>query len=570
MIYINSITLRNFRSFGNIPCTFELTKHQTTFITGENGAGKSTAIPHAIIFGLFGKNADPKDKKAALVNSMNNKDCVVTVHLTAKGKEVKVVRGIKPNIFEIWVDGKLLPTEAKKGEHQKYIEELIGYTFSVFCNNISLTLAMFKPFISLTASDRRETVDKYLDLTLFPFYVERVKSDIKQVKLDIGQNEIKQLNNTSKIDGSIRVIESIQQQVQRAATTKELVLDQTRMELSDYQSTVRASEDTLRLSKMRLPPFDGVRENQAKLLDLRAAFTARINDIIARGKKYMEYGDVCPTCKGSITTEAKEIYIKDINAEKLLFTSNLEKINTLIAAGQVTIDEWQKGTDQIQVHENKLSLDKNNVVNKQRELDALILEMSKPDLDFEKSFKDEEDLQANLKTITDELVSEFNQLSEQLDIYTKTLEMFGDKGVKTVIIKQYIPLFNKKVNEYLENMNLFINFEMSSDFKVEFKAPDRRGQVMASLSSGQQRRIDIAIILAWRYISQIKNSNNMNILILDEVLNPLDHAGHEIFIEMFKKSFPDINLFVTSQNEHFAQFFDNTLEFQLVGGFTKF
>jgi len=566
---LKKVTLRNFRSFGNIPYTFDIDEYQSTFLHGENGAGKSTSLPHSIVYCLFNKTIEQKDKLSSLINSMNKNNCVVTVEFTAKGKYIKVTRGMKPSIFEIEIDGKVLPVEATKGEHQAVLESYIGCNFSVFCNNIILTLAQFKPFIGMSVGERRETVEQFLDLTLFPLYIDKIKADIKTKKLkqEMISKSISEIQY--KINASKQIVESFNGQLREASSSKEFYLDELREQYDELKAPYNELEQQKTLLLMSESKYDNVHVEYERTLNLKSGFEAKINELKSQATKYSKLKGVCVHCESVIDESITKKKVQELYDKAKVFSENLDKIKLLLDDAKKKVDEKNLFHEKI----SSLNSDLKDIENQRLTLESSIkrtIDELKKDSEplKEKIFIEEnkiKDLQKELMDVNDEL----DDCENNISTYAEALDMFSDKGIKRSIIKKYIPMLNNKVNEYLNAMGLYLNFKMDADFKVDFSSPDRNGQTANSLSSGQKRRVDLAVLLAWRHIAELKNSVKTNFLMLDEILNPLDIHGHETVIKMFKECFPEIRLFVTSQHQEFKDLFNNNIEFSLVGGFTK-
>jgi DNA repair exonuclease SbcCD ATPase subunit len=566
MIQFSKVRYKNFLSTGNYFTEINLNTNPTTLIIGENGAGKSTFLD-AITFGLFGKPFR-NINKPQLVNSINDKDCVVEVEFSIASKQYKIVRGIKPNQFEIYCDGVLLNQDAKAKDYQDQLEKLIlKMNYKSFTQIVILGSTNFTPFMQLSAADRRSVIEDLLDIQIFSAMNVVVKNKLNSYKSEAAQLKIQIDATKGKIELHKKHLDELKRNTKDIvdAKKKEVTENNTALETLATESTAKDSQiDALLL---QISDEDASNKKFTKLNQ----FEAKIEGNIQKLEKDIEFYSVnstCPTCDQAINNKEEKVHscnskITELGdgLKKLKDESNavLQRINTIKAT-----QKELKSLEQDLVRINTSSKQIRNYIKK---LEAEIDEIeNKPAMSNE--FK------AQSKTLLNELQTQNDKrkaASEAITNYDIISQLLKDGGIKSKIIKQYIPIINKLVNKYLASMDFFVNFNLDEEFKESIKSRHRDDFSYENFSEGEKKRIDLALLFTWRAVAKMKNSANTNLLIFDEVFDgSLDTNGTEEFLKLINMFNDGTNIFVIShKGDVLADKFKHTIKFGKVKNFSQ-
>ena len=566
MIQFSKVRYKNFLSTGNYFTEINLNTNPTTLIIGENGAGKSTFLD-AITFGLFGKPFR-NINKPQLVNSINDKDCVVEVEFSIASKQYKIVRGIKPNQFEIYCDGVLLNQDAKAKDYQDQLEKLIlKMNYKSFTQIVILGSTNFTPFMQLSAADRRSVIEDLLDIQIFSAMNVVVKNKLNSNKSEAAQLKIQIDATKGKIELHKKHLDELKRNTKDIvdAKKKEVTENNTALETLATESTAKDSQiDALLL---QISDEDASNKKFTKLNQ----FEAKIEGNIQKLEKDIEFYSVnstCPTCDQAINNKEEKVHscnskITELGdgLKKLKDESNavLQRINTIKAT-----QKELKSLEQDLVRINTSSKQIRNYIKK---LEAEIDEIeNKPAMSNE--FK------AQSKTLLNELQTQNDKrkaASEAITNYDIISQLLKDGGIKSKIIKQYIPIINKLVNKYLASMDFFVNFNLDEEFKESIKSRHRDDFSYENFSEGEKKRIDLALLFTWRAVAKMKNSANTNLLIFDEVFDgSLDTNGTEEFLKLINMFNDGTNIFVIShKGDVLADKFKHTIKFGKVKNFSQ-
>ena len=566
MIQFSKVRYKNFLSTGNYFTEISLNTNPTTLIIGENGAGKSTFLD-AITFGLFGKPFR-NINKPQLVNSINDKDCVVEVEFSIASKQYKIVRGIKPNQFEIYCDGVLLNQDAKAKDYQDQLEKLIlKMNYKSFTQIVILGSTNFTPFMQLSAADRRSVIEDLLDIQIFSAMNVVVKNKLNSYKSEAAQLKIQIDATKGKIELHKKHLDELKRNTKDIvdAKKKEVTENNTALETLATESTAKDSQiDALLL---QISDEDASNKKFTKLNQ----FEAKIEGNIQKLEKDIEFYSVnstCPTCDQAINNKEEKVHscnskITELGdgLKKLKDESNavLQRINTIKAT-----QKELKSLEQDLVRINTSSKQIRNYIKK---LEAEIDEIeNKPAMSNE--FK------AQSKTLLNELQTQNDKrkaASEAITNYDIISQLLKDGGIKSKIIKQYIPIINKLVNKYLASMDFFVNFNLDEEFKESIKSRHRDDFSYENFSEGEKKRIDLALLFTWRAVAKMKNSANTNLLIFDEVFDgSLDTNGTEEFLKLINMFNDGTNIFVIShKGDVLADKFKHTIKFGKVKNFSQ-
>ena len=567
MILFEKIRWKNFLSTGNQYTEISFTEHPTNLIIGTNGAGKSTLLD-ALTFSLFGKPFR-KINKPQLVNTVNEKDCNVEVEFSIGNTKWKVVRGIKPNIFEIFRDDNALNQSAAALDQQKWFEQnVIKMNYKSFTQIVILGSSTFVPFMQLTATNRRDVIEDLLDIRIFSSMNNLMKDKIREVKDQIKVLDLKKESLIDKVKMQENFIEEIESRGKENIKSKEVRISELLIEENNLMNdNAYIEEDVFKLTK-EIEGLDSAKEKLRTLGNLKGKISNKVSTI-TKEHKFFTQNTVCPTCNQDIEETFRINRIKDaqdkakelqsgykeleqaINKEEereRQFTALSKEITTLthgISQNNIKIAGCQR---QVRDLESEIQRVTDNLANRNTEHEKLT------------TFKD------NLKTTYDELA----QRKDTINYYDFSYSLLKDGGVKTKIIKKYLPLINQQVNRYLQLMDFYINFSLDEEFNETVQSPIHEDFSYSSFSEGEKMRIDLALLFTWREVARMKNSVNTNLLIMDEVFDSsLDGFGTEEFLKIIRFVIKDANIFVISHKESLHDKFADVIRFDKVKGFSR-
>ena len=564
MITFKKIRWKNFLSTGNQWTEVLLDEHKNTMIIGTNGAGKSTILD-ALTFSLFNKPFR-KINKPQLVNSVNEKDCRVEVEFDIKNKEYKIVRGLKPAKFEIWIDGEIQDQDASAVDQQKKLEQnILKLNFKSFTQIVILGSSTFVPFMQLPTAHRREVIEDLLDIKIFSSMNVLIKDKIRSIREETRTLELKRDSLKDKLKMQREFIEQIEQSSKNDIKEKKEQIKSIAEEANKYIITnTRLVEEIDDLERVNVWTPDTLK----KLTSLRTKIQTK-RETVNEETVFFNDHSVCPTCTQSIEEEFRLNRIGTLNA-------SIEKLNE----GLIDLDSKIKEEEKRESQYNELS----------KEVTSLNNEVSQNTVRVSGLQRQCRNLESEIQRITDQLANrnseheKLNDFNETLqgvyeDLATKTesvqnhdfaYSLLKDGGVKTKIIKQYLPLINKQVNRYLQLMDFFINFQLDEEFNESVQSPIHDNFSYASFSEGEKMRIDLALLFTWREVAAFKNSVSTNLLIMDEVFDSsLDGLGTEEFLKIIRYVISNANVFIISHKESLFDKFENVLRFEKVKGFSR-
>ena len=565
MIVFEKIRWKNFLSTGNNFTEIAITNSQNNLIVGSNGSGKSTMLD-ALCFALFNKPFR-KINKPQLVNSINEKDCVVEIEFTIGSVEYKVVRGIKPNVFEIYRNGSLIDQDAANKDYQKYLEQsILKFNFKSFTQVVILGSSTFVPFMQLAAAHRREVIEDLLDIQIFSrmnvILKDRVK-DIKECVLncehEYNLNEAKVNLQRSSCLNLKKMNEEYIQKLQSNFNTNEI-------RIADNIAKVNANEEKIAKLNMEVVDLTTALQKKDQLRDMRSKINQNL-DKATREIIFYETNDTCPTCAQHISEDIKTEKIEASKEKQVKFAEGVSKINEKIKEVVDTISLCQDKMSiitEMQFENSALQRENKKILNE----NARIIEevnTEKPDLDKE---EDRLLMYENELQVTQEKCAKVNIDYDNLKMVASLLK---DSGIKSKIISKFIPVINKQINKYLQSMDFFVNFTLDEEFNEVIKSRYRDIFSYASFSEGEKQKIDLSLLFTWRDIAKMKNSASTNLLILDEVFDSsLDTAATDELMKILKSLDKKTNLFVIShKGEVLLDKFDTTLKFEKVNDFSK-
>jgi DNA repair exonuclease SbcCD ATPase subunit len=567
MILFEKIRWKNFLSTGNQFTEISFTEHPTNLIIGTNGAGKSTLLD-ALTFSLFGKPFR-KINKPQLVNTVNEKDCTVEVEFSIGNTNWKVVRGIKPNIFEIYRDGNILDQSAAALDQQKWFEQtIIKMNYKSFTQIVILGSSTFVPFMQLTATNRREVIEDLLDIRIFSSMNNLMKDKIREVKDQTKVLELKKESLNDKVKMQENFIDELESRGKENIKDKEDRIGNLLNEENQHMGSNEELERSLIDVNGKLEKFSGATSKLRKLGDLKGKISNKVATITKEHKFFTE-NTVCPTCTQSIEEDFRINKIDDAQTKAKELQSGYKELEQAIKEEEnrerqftVLSKEITSLTHGISQNNTKIAGCQKQIRDLESEIQRITDNLANRNTEHEKlaTFKD------NLKTTYDDLATR----KETIDYYDFSYSLLKDGGVKTKIIKKYLPLINQQVNKYLQLMDFYINFSLDEEFNETVKSPIHEDFSYSSFSEGEKMRIDLALLFTWREVARMKNSVNTNLLIMDEVFDSsLDGFGTEEFLKIIRFVIKDANIFVISHKESLHDKFADVIRFDKVKGFSR-
>jgi len=565
MIHFNYVRWKNFLSTGNNFTEIQLDRSSTTLIIGENGAGKSTILD-ALCFGLFGKPFR-NINKPQLLNSVNASNCLVEVEFKVGGKDVKVVRGIKPNVFEIYINGKMYNQDANARDYQKYLEQqILKLNYRSFTQVVILGSSTFVPFMQLKARHRREVVEEILDIQIFSLMNMILKQKLKTIEADHRELEYKESLTSEKLTLKKRYIQDIQDNRRKLIQEKTVLISGNEEEIFKKKRKIADLQDDIEGMHEKISNAAKVVEQFDKLNDLNSQLKTKHRSH-KRLIKFFEENEDCPTCQQHIDEDFKDTMISKENKKYEKLTVGIKELADKLEATKVKINIINEVNQNIQ--SNNVGIAKeNSSIGELEKFNATLETEVKQLQDGRVDKKDHEEV-ISLQEEFDTVSKEKNKLREEKVYSDAVRTMLTDQGIKTKIIKQYLPIMNKLINTYLTSMEFYVNFTLDENFDETIKSRYRDDFTYASFSEGEKMRIDLALLFTWRAVAKMKNSANTNLLILDEIFDSsLDGTGTDEFLKILN-TLSDENIFVISHKQDaLADKFRSTIRFEKVKNFS--
>ena len=567
MILFKKIRFKNFLSTGNQFTEFNLTENTTTLIIGTNGAGKSTVLD-ALTFALFGKPFR-KINKPQLPNTVNEKDCVAEVEFSIGSIDWKVIRGIKPNKFEIYRNGKLLDQSASAVDQQKWLEQVVlKMNYKSFTQIVILGSSSFVPFMQLTAANRRDVIEDLLDIKIFSTMNTIIKEKLRQVKDEVRTLELSKESVTEKMTMQEEFIEELENRGNANINANKEKITKLDDEVGVYMLQNDKTEEEIHKFTKEQEEVLGAGEKLAKLNNLRGKISQKVSTI-TKEHKFFNENTVCPTCTQSIEEEFRLNRISDAQNKAKELKKGYQDLEETIQFEQererqfiALSQEITNLTHGISQNNTRISLNQRQIRDLEHEIQTITENLANRNSEHEKlaAFK------KKLNTTDTELESK----KDSYRYYDFSYGLLKDGGVKSQIIKKYLPLINQQVNRFLQMMDFYINFSLDEEFNETVQSPIHEDFSYASFSEGEKMRIDLALLFTWREVAKYKNSVNTNLLIMDEVFDSsLDGFGTDDFLKIIRFVIKDANIFVISHKDGLQDKFDNVIRFEKVKGFSR-
>ena len=566
MIIFENIKWKNFLSTGNVYTKINLSKNKNTLIIGENGAGKSTILD-ALTFALYNKPFR-KINKGQLVNSINNKGAVVELEFSLYKNKYRIVRGIKPNIFEVYKNSDLINQNADSKDYQEYLEKhILKIGYKSFCQVVVLGSATFLPFMQLPAAQRREIVETLLDLQIFTTMNSVLKDKVQKNKEDFIRVEEQKRNIEEKIIIIKKYIEKREQESKESVEKKEKEIEKIDEIIISKKEELKKVEKEYHELSQDVSDDKKITNENTNLLLLREKINSKI-DMVSEEIKFLETNDDCPTCKQRIEESFKLESIGDKNDKLKEYKDGLFLLKEKIFNNEKemqSLNESKEKLSKVKDQFRDISFDLSSTERMKKSIEAEIKSIKKK----ESTISNEE-----IKDSEEELIKindVYNELIKNKDLYSASSVLLKDNGIKSRIIKKYIPIINKLINKYLSDLNFFVKFELDEEFNEVIKSRHRDEFSYSSFSEGERMKINLSILFTWRMISQLRNSINTNLLIMDEVFDSsLDSEATEDFMKLLNEFGDKTNVFIIShKTEQLNEKFDNIIRFKKQKNFSK-
>ena len=567
MLTFKTITWKNFLSTGNHPTSVSLDSDNTSLIIGTNGAGKSTILD-ALTFSLYGKSFR-KINKGQLINTTNEKNCIVEIEFTVNSTEWRVERGIKPNIFKIYRDGEELNQNSSAIDQQKWLEQnVLKMNYKSFTQIVILGSSSFVPFMQLPTNSRREVVEDLLDIKIFSSMNEIVKGRLRLVKDEIKTLELKKDNLKDKVEMQKNFIQQIEDKSQEDIAVKEKNINHLLTEENDLMNKNEEINNDVVVLQTKMTSLEGSASKLREYGNIKGKLSQKISGIVKEHKFFTE-NRVCPTCSQDIEETFRVNRISDSQSKAEELQKGYTELMDAIKKEEERESQFQQISGDLSKLLNGITQNNTHINGCQKQIKRLEHEIQT----ITSQIANRNTEHGKLEEFRNNLQDTFETISEKKEKITYldfTYNLLKDGGVKTQIIKKYLPIINQQANKYLQMMDFYINFKLDEEFTETIESPIHEDFTYQSFSEGEKMRIDLALLFTWREIARMKNSVNTNLLIMDEVFDSsLDGFGTEEFLKIIRFVIKDANIFVISHKEGLEDKFDNVIKFEKQGNFSR-
>lgn len=568
MILFEKLRWKNILSTGNTFTEIDLNKHKTCLIVGENGAGKSTILD-ALCFVLYGKPFR-KINKGQLLNSINNKALMVEIEFKIGKRKYLIKRGIKPNVFEIYVNNTLLDQHADAKQYQEMLEKhILKLNYKSFSQVVILGSASFVPFMQLTAANRREVIEDLLDIQIFSTMHVLLKDKISANRIELGDTD-------SDIKVTAEKIELYKKHIDILKQNNEELIAQKQKKKQDLQQSIatanlQIAQITTKADKASESIQDQpkVKNKIDKIVELSRQIDAKLTKI-QKDISFFEENDDCPTCRQGISHDHKKGIVDNNTQQVQTINNGKAQMEKELSALNTRLQEIQQVNEEITQYNREVS----NLNIQIQTWNNFVSDINKEISDLQNNTKQIDDNEAEsdtLKQLLRDSLKKREDLKQQKDVMDIAATLLKDGGIRTKIIKQYVPVINKLINKYLAAMDFFVNFELNENFEEVIKSRFRDEFSYDSFSEGEKLRIDLALLFAWRAVGKLRNSASTNLLIMDEIFDSsLDGTGTDEFMKIINGLAGDTNTFIIShKGDQLYEKFDNVIKFEKHKNFSR-
>ena len=567
MITFQKIRWKNFLSTGNQFTEIDFEEYNTNLIIGTNGAGKSTMLD-ALTFVLFNKPFR-KINKPQLVNAQNERDCLVEIEFEINTRQYLVRRGIKPNVFDIVVNGTELHREADDRAMQRVLEDnILKVNYKSFTQIVILGSSTFVPFMQLTSANRREVIEDLLDIRIFSLMNNILKDKIRTQKEQVKSLDLKKETLKDKMKMQQNFIDELENRGKQNIEGNKNKITKLMSEVDQYlQDNTKLQEDLENTTKQQ-EEVAGARQKLSKLNTLRGKISQKVSAITKEHKFFME-NTVCPTCTQEIEESFRLNKIDDVQNKAKELKEGFDELESTIKFEQQRERQFNDLSKEITNLTHGISQNNTRVSGNQRQIRDLESEIQRITDNLANRNTEHEKLD-EFKTNLSNTFSELSDKKQEIVYHDFAYSLLKDDGVKTKIIRKYLPFINQQVNRYLQMMEFYINFNLDEEFKESVKSPIHEDFSYSSFSEGEKMRIDLALLFTWREVARVKNSVNTNLLIMDEVFDSsLDGFGTDEFLKIIRYVIKDANIFVISHKQDMQDKFESVIRFDKVKGFSR-
>ena len=567
MITFKKIKYKNFLSTGNSWTEIDFQEHNTNLIIGTNGAGKSSMLD-ALTFVLFNKPFR-KINKPQLINTTNERECLVEIEFSVNSRDYLVRRGIKPNVFDIEVNGNPLHKEADDRANQRILEEnILKVNYKSFTQIVILGSSTFVPFMQLTTANRREVIEDLLDIRIFSAMNNLIKDKIRVMKEQSKSLDLKKENVKDKIEMQENFINELEERGNANINANNEKITSLDKEVVAYMKENSSLEETIFGYVKEQESVTGAGDKLVKLNNLRGKLSQKVSTITKEHKFFAENTE-CPTCGQNIEEEFRLNRISDAQNTAKELKDGYEELEKTIKFEQERERQFNSLSKEITKLNNDISKNNTRISGCQRQIRDLESEVQRITEQVANRNTEHEKL-AEFKVILQNTIDSLSEKRTEMLNYDFAYSLLKDDGVKTKIIKKYLPFINQQVNRYLQMMDFYINFNLDGEFNETVKSPIHEDFSYSSFSEGEKMRIDLALLFTWREVARVKNSVNTNLLIMDEVFDSsLDGFGTEEFLKIIRYVIKGANIFVISHKSDLHDKFDNVIKFDKIKGFSR-
>lgn len=566
MIVFKNLTVQNFLSIGNVPITMQLNKHQLTLIQGANGQGKTSWLD-SLCFVLYNR-AYRNINKPALVNSINNKNCLISIEFSIGKKQYKVIRGMRPTVFEIYENGEIINQDPSVKDYQKVLEQqILKMNFRAFTQLVVIGSTAYIPFMKLTPAQRREFIEDLLDIRIFSIMSNQLKEEIKAIKERHKEITFEMKSTKEKFALQESFIKKQEQERVDNVKTIEQEVSTYEKENEKIAKIVDSLLAKIEHIKKDCEKYEHVEDELSSLKHSKKTVLSSIEKALKEADFYKTI-DNCPQCKQGIAHTHKKEIISSVEKNLVELRKELEGIEKKIDKMSKIYKIWTEKLGEQQSINKELSEQNYNIATN----NAVIRSKRKQIESAEKDTKSLNEEKARLKEYAKSIVSLDKQKRDIQDTAQYQLAastMLQDTGIKAKVIKQYVPVINKMVNKYLDSLDFFCQFTLDENFNEIVKSRYRDNFVYDNFSEGEKLRINIALLLTWIHIAEAKNQASCNLLFADEILDgALDNTGADLMLGLFR-TLKNKNLFLISHRELNSDHFDHSIKFVKINNFTE-